>query len=125
MAFVKQIQGQLQVEDGAIAACGQVTAELAEEQRVGGGACGRGDVGRDLGAAVHPVMDVVAEVSSQVAAVGEDVQRDAGEREQGGYFLQEREWGKKSSNYSIQLIMFLYFISYAYLWVCIIILHNL
>lgn len=84
---MEQIQGQLQVEDGAVAAGRQVAAELAEEQRVGGGARGRGDVGGDLAAAAHPVVDVVAQVGSQVAAVRQDVQRDAGEGEERGDFL--------------------------------------
>lgn len=79
MAFVEQIQSQLKVEDGAVTPRGQVAAELAEEQRIGGGARRRGDVSRDLGAAADSVMDVVAQVGPQVAAVWQDVQRDARE----------------------------------------------
>lgn len=87
---MEQVQGQLQVEDGAVAPGRQVAAELAEEQRVGGGACRRGDVGGDLAAAAHPVVDVVAQVGSQVAAVRQDVQRDAGEGKQRSDFLRNR-----------------------------------
>lgn len=65
----------------------QVAAELAEKQRVGGGACRRGDVGGDLAAATDPVVDVVAQVGPQVAAVRQDVQRDAGEGKERGDFL--------------------------------------
>lgn len=56
-----------------------MAAEFAEEQGIRGRACWRGDVSSDLGAAADPVMDVVAQVSSQVAAVWQDVQRDARE----------------------------------------------
>lgn len=89
VALVEQIQGQLQVKDGAVAACWQVAAEFAEEQLIGGWARRRGDVGSDLGAAVDPVMDVVTQVGSQIAAVWQDVQRDAREGKKGSDFLQE------------------------------------
>lgn len=92
VALVEQIQGQLQVQDGAVAACWQVTAELAEEQLIGGGACWRGDVGGDLGAAADPMMDVVAQVSAQITAVWQDVQRDTREGKECGDFL----WQKKT-----------------------------
>lgn len=88
---MEQVQGELEVKDGAVAPRRQVAAELAVEQLVGGRARRRGDVGRNLGAAVDPVMDVVAQVGSEVAAVRQDVQRDAGEREQGGDVLQGKE----------------------------------
>lgn len=91
VAFVEQIQGQLKVEDGAVAPCWQVAAELAEEQRIWGRACWRGDVSGNLGAAAHPVMDVVTEVSSQITAVWQDVQWDAREGEEGGDFLQKKK----------------------------------
>lgn len=87
---MKQVQGQLEVEDGAVAPRRQVAAELAEEQLVGGRARWRGDVSRHLCAAVDPVMDVVAQVSSQIAAVLQNVQRDAGKRKKGGDFLQRK-----------------------------------
>lgn len=93
---MEQVQGELEVKDGAVAPRRQVAAELAVEQLVGGRACWRGDVGRNLGAAADPVMDVVAQVSSQVAAVRQDVQRDAGEREQGGDVLQ---WKKMAETW--------------------------
>lgn len=64
VALVKQVQGQLKVEDGAVAPRCQVAAELAEQQLVRSCARGRGDVGRHLRAAVNPVMDVVTQVSS-------------------------------------------------------------
>ena len=91
MAFVEQVQGQLEVKDGAVAPCWQVAAELAEDQRIGGRAGWRGDVRGDLGAAADPVMDVVAEVGSQVTAVWQDVQGDAREGKEGGDFLQKKK----------------------------------
>jgi len=57
--LVEQIQGKLKVEDGAVAPCWQVAAELAEKQLIRRRACRRGDVGGDLGAAADPLMDVV------------------------------------------------------------------
>lgn len=80
VAFVEQIQGQLKVENGAVAPCWQVTAELAEEELIRSRTCWCGDVCSNLGAAADPVMDVVTQVSSQVTAVRQDVQRDARER---------------------------------------------
>ena len=68
-----------------------MAAELAEEQRIRGSACGCGDVGGNLGAAADPVMDVVTEVSSQITAVWQDVQRDAREGKEGGDFLKRKE----------------------------------
>lgn len=73
MAFMEKIQGQLKVEDGAMTTCWQVAAELAEEQLIRGGACRCGDVSGNLGTAADPVMDVVAQVSSQITAVWQDV----------------------------------------------------
>lgn len=64
VALVEQVQGQLKIEDGAVAPCWQVAAELAEEQLIRDRACWRGDVSGNLGAAVDPVMDVVAQISS-------------------------------------------------------------
>lgn len=64
MALVKQVQGQLKVEDGAVAPRCQVAAELAEEQLVRSRARWRGDVRCHLCAVVNPVMDVVTQVSS-------------------------------------------------------------
>lgn len=64
MALVEQVQGQLKVEDGAMAPRCQVTAELAEEQLVRSRARWRGDISRYLCAAINPVMDVVTQVSS-------------------------------------------------------------
>lgn len=89
MALVKQVQGQLKVEERAVAACRQVAAELAEQQLIREGACWRSDVGGNLGAAVDPVVDVVTQVSSQIAAVWQNVQRDSRERKEGGDFLQK------------------------------------
>lgn len=88
MSFVKEVQSELEVEEGAVAARRQVAAELAEQQLIRNGSCRSGDVGGDGGAAVDPVVDVVAEVRPQVAAVWQNVQRDARERQQGGDFLQ-------------------------------------
>lgn len=87
---MEQIQGQLKVQDGAVAAGRQVAAELAEKQLVGGRARWRGDVGGDLSAAVDPAMDVVTQVSSKIAAVWQDVQRDAGEGKERRDVLQEK-----------------------------------
>lgn len=67
---MEQVQNELKVEDGAVAARREMAAELAEEQRVRGGACRCGDVGCNLGTAADPVMDVVTEVSPEVTAVG-------------------------------------------------------
>ena len=64
-----------------------MAAELAEKQLIGGRARWRGDVGGDLGAAADPVMDVVTQVRSQIAAVWQDVQRDAREGKEGSDFL--------------------------------------
>ncbi len=91
VALMEQIQGQLKIEDGAVAPCWQMAAELAEEQLIRGWACWRGDVRGDLGAAADPVMDVVTQVSSQITAVWQDVQRDAREGKKGSYFLQEKK----------------------------------
>lgn len=88
---MEKIQGQLKVEDRAMTACWQVAAELAEEKRIRGGAWRCGDVGGNLGATADPVMDVIAQVSSQITAVWQDVQRDAREGKQGSNFLQEKE----------------------------------
>lgn len=99
VAFVEQIQGQLKVEDGAVAPCWQVAAELAEEQRIRRRACWCGDVSGNLGAAADPVMDVVTEVSSQITAVWQDVQRDAREGKEGGNFLQRKKKGKLRVKY--------------------------
>lgn len=85
---MKEVQSELEVEEGAVAARRQVTAELAEQQLIGNSSRRGGDVGGDGGAAVDPVVDVVAEVSSKVTAVRQNVQRDARERQQGGDFLQ-------------------------------------
>lgn len=85
---MKEVQSELEVEEGAVAARRQVAAELAKQQLVRDGSRRRGDVGGDVGAAVDPVVDVVAQVRPQVAAVRQNVQRDAGERQQGGDFLQ-------------------------------------
>lgn len=87
VALVKQVQGQLKVEDGAVAPRRQVAAEFAEEQLVGSRPRRRGDVGRHLRAAVDPVMDVVAQVGPEIAAVLQDVQRNARKGEEGGDFL--------------------------------------
>lgn len=84
---MEQIQGQLKVENRAMTPCGQMAAELAEEQWIGARACRRGDIDCDLGAAADPVMDVVTEISTQITAVWQDVQRDAREGKQGGDFL--------------------------------------
>lgn len=89
MALVKQVQGQLKVEERAMAACWQVATELAEQQLIRDGACWCSDVGGNLGAAVDPVVDVVAQVSSQITAVWQNVQRDSRERKKGGDFLQK------------------------------------
>lgn len=67
-----------------------MAAELAEEQRVWSGACRCGDVHSNLAAAANPVMDVVAQVGSQITAVWQDVQRNAREGKEGGDFLQEK-----------------------------------
>lgn len=48
--------------------------ELAEEEGVGDGAVGRGDVGGNLGADDDPVLDVVAKVPADLAALWEVVQ---------------------------------------------------
>lgn len=64
VALVKQVQGQLKVEDGAVAPRWQVAAELAKEQLVGSRTRWRSDVSRHLCAAVYPVMDVVTQVGS-------------------------------------------------------------
>lgn len=85
---MKEVQSELEVEEGAVAARRQVAAELAEQQLIGDGSRRRGDVGGDVRAAVDPVVDVVAEVRPQIAAVWQNVQRDARERQQGGDFLQ-------------------------------------
>lgn len=61
---MKQVQGQLKVEDGAVAPRRQVAAELAEEQLVRSRARRGGDISRHLCAAVDAVMDVVTQVSS-------------------------------------------------------------
>lgn len=90
MALVEQVQGQLEVQDRSVAAGRQLAAELAEEQLVGGGACWCGDVSCYLCAAADSMMDVVAQVGSQVAAVGQDVQRDARERKEGGDLLRRK-----------------------------------
>lgn len=87
---MKQVQGQLKVEDGAVAPRRQVAAELAKQQLVRSRARWRGDVSRHLGAAVNPVMDVVAQVSSEIAAVLQNVQRDARKRKKGGDFLRRK-----------------------------------
>lgn len=71
-----------------------MAAELAEEQLIRGQACWRGDVSGDLGAAADPVMDVVTQVSSQITAVWQDVQRDAREGKKGSDFLQEKKTDK-------------------------------
>lgn len=91
---MEQIQGQLKVEDRAMAPCWQVAAKFAEEQLIRGCARWGGDVSSDLSAAADPVMDVVAQVSSQIAAVWQDVQRDAREWKEGSDFLQEKNAGK-------------------------------
>lgn len=88
MAFVEQIQGQLKIEDGAVAPCWQMATEFAEEQRIRGRSCWRGDISSNLGAAADPVMDVVTQVGSQITAVWKDVQRNTRERKKGGDFLQ-------------------------------------
>lgn len=95
MAFVEQIQSQLKIEDGAVAPCWQMAAEFAQEQRIRGGTCWRGDISGNLGAAADPVMDVVTQVGSQITAVWQDVQRNTRERKEGGDILQE----KKQLNY--------------------------
>lgn len=87
MALVEEVQSELEVEEGAVAARRQVAAELAEQQLIRDSSCRSGDVGGDGGAAVDPVVDVVAEVCPQIAAVWQNVQRDARERQQGGDFL--------------------------------------
>jgi len=87
---MEQIQSQLKVEDGAVAPCWQVAAELAEEQRIRSRACWRGDISGNLAAAADPVMDVITQVSSQITAVWQDIQRNARERKKGGDFLQKR-----------------------------------
>lgn len=94
VTLVEQVQGQLKVEDGAVAPRWQVAAELAEEQLIRDRACWRGDVSGNLGAAVDPVMDVVAQVSSEVTVVWQDVQRDAREGKEGGDFLQKKKTDK-------------------------------
>lgn len=90
VALVKQVQGQLKVEDGAVAPRRQVAAELAEEQLVRGRARRCGDISRHLGAAVNPVMDVVTQVSTEITAVLQNVQRDARKWKKGGDFLQQK-----------------------------------
>lgn len=69
VTLVEQIQSQLKVEDGAVAPCWQLAAELAQKQRIWGRACWCGDVCGNLAAAADPVMDVITQVSSQVTAV--------------------------------------------------------
>lgn len=71
-----------------------MAAKLAEEQLIGGCARWGGDVNSDLSAVADPVMDVVAQVSSQIAAVWQDIQRDAREWKKGSDFLQEKNAGK-------------------------------
>lgn len=100
VAPVEQIQGELQVQNGAVTPCREVAAELAEEQRVGGRARGRGDVSGDLGAAVDPVLNVVTEVSSQIAAVWQDVQGDAREGKKSGDFLE----GEKTEELFVHIV---------------------
>lgn len=69
-----------------------MAAKFTEEQLIWGRACWRGDISCDLGAAADPVMDVVTQVSSQITAVWQNVQRDAREGEKGSDFLQ---WKKR------------------------------
>ncbi len=94
VAIVKKIQGQLKVEDGAVAPCWEVAAEFAEQQLIGGRARWCGDVSSNLVAAADPVMDVITQVGSQITAVWQDVQRDAREREKGSDFLQVKKTDK-------------------------------
>lgn len=68
-----------------------MAAELAEKQLIRERACRRGDVGGDLAAAADPVMDVVTQVGSKIAAVWQDVQRDAREGKECRDFLQEKK----------------------------------
>lgn len=67
-----------------------MAAELAKEQLVRSRARWCGDISRHLRAAVDPVMDVVTQVSTQIAAVLQDVHRDARKRKKGGDFLQRK-----------------------------------
>lgn len=75
-----------------------MAAKFTEEQLIWGRACWRGDISCDLGAAADPVMDVVTQVSSQITAVWQNVQRDAREGEKGSDFLQ---WKKLKLKYLI------------------------
>lgn len=88
---MEQIQSQLEIEDGAVAPGREVAAELAEEQRIRSRACRRGDISGNLAAAADPVMDVVAQIGSQIAAVWQDVQRNASEGKERGDFLHRRK----------------------------------
>ena len=85
---MEEVKGQLQVEEGPpVAPPHQLAAELAEQQGVRGDARRRGDVGGHAAAVADPEVDVVAEVGTEVTAVGQDVQGDAGEGEGGGDIL--------------------------------------
>ena len=85
---MEEVKGQLQVEEGPpVASPHQLAAELAEQQGVRGDACRRGDVGGHVAAVADPEVDVVAEVSAKVTAVGQDVQGDASEGKGGGDVL--------------------------------------
>lgn len=86
VAPLQQVQGQLEVQVGTLAAGDQVAAELAHRERVG--LAIQADVAHDVLVAVDAVLDVRVEVAADLLVVGEVVQGDLGEGQEAGNLLE-------------------------------------
>lgn len=74
VAFLKQVQGEFEVQVGALAAGDQVAAELAHGARVS--LAVQADIAHDFFAAVDAMLDVSIQVSAYLLVVRKVIQGD-------------------------------------------------
>lgn len=85
VASLEQIQGQFEIQVGALAAGDQVAAELADRDWVSFAI--EAYIVHDIFAAVDPVLNICIEVIAYLLVVGKVIQRDLGEGQKAGDLL--------------------------------------
>lgn len=85
MASLEQIQGQFEIQVGALAAGDQVAAELANRDWVSFAI--EAYIVHDIFAAIDPVLNICIEVTAYLLVVGKVIQRDLGEGQKAGDLL--------------------------------------
>lgn len=104
VAPLQQVQGQLEVQVGALAAGDQVAAQLAHCEWVG--LAVEADVAHDVLAAVDAVLDVRVEVATDLLVVGKVIQGDLGEGQEAGDLLEEEEEQRRQRYMRVWWILF-------------------